>query len=92
MTATAEVAPSVSGRESREVHPVVRAQHIAARVERLERQHREALHERLVAVAQLVQDGYSHTEIGRLLGLSKPRAGQLVTQARDEGLLPPAAG
>lgn len=50
----------------------------------------EALYDELrAAVADMRAAGYSHAEIAETIGVTKARAQQLVSDARERGLLPP---
>jgi len=48
---------------------------------------RDAAQPRLRRIARLYQSGLTQSEIGRVLGVSRERARQLVNKARDAGLI-----
>ena len=54
------------------------------RIKRLQAEIEEAGRERSLAIALLHDHGMSYSEIGRMVGLSPPRIGQLITGLRDE--------
>lgn len=67
--------------------PAARALRIAREGARLRVQHERWARMRLEAVVQLHRDGFTQQDIADLLQVSKPRAGQLLNEARAAGLL-----
>lgn len=67
--------------------PPARALRIARQGARIKEQHDQWVRDRLETVADLVAEGYTQVDIADLLQVSKPRAGQLVEDARKAGLL-----